>query len=299
MRQLIFIFFTLVCSLSMSGLCLAKDVGNMAKATNDQSIERATEALHSQKDIVRVRGSYTMSNLLGKLARQFNKQFEQGHVNVFGSGTEDGIKGLLDGTVDVAMVARLLEKPEKAKLRDSDVKVARRLMGWDGVAVFIHPSNPLQTLSMEQLRKVYTGGYTSWKQLGGPDLPIEVFSGDPNVLGNSVFFKNYVLKNAPMSPEVRIRPLSDTVVKLVANKKYGIGYASLYKIKELSPTFKVKIMGIKEEKTKLAVKPSKETVADRSYPLIRPLFLYYPREKCGDKCMGFIEHCATMGLGLR
>ena len=117
-----------------------------------------------------------------------------------------------------------MKAPEKSKLRDRyatsgvEIPVAR-----DGLSVYVHNTNPLTEISMEQLRDVFLGKITNWKDLGGPDNRIIVYSRE-NSSGTYVFFKDNVLAGRDFTPRAQTMPGTASVVNAVTKEKFGIGY---------------------------------------------------------------------------
>ena len=122
------------------------------------------------------------------------------------------------------MSSRAMKAPEKSKLRDRyattgvEIPVAR-----DGLSVYVHSSNPLTEISMDQLRDVFLGKITNWKDLGGPDNRIIVYSRE-NSSGTYVFFKDNVLAGRDFTPRAQTMPGTASVVNAVTKEKFGIGY---------------------------------------------------------------------------
>ena len=96
-------------------------------------------------------------------------------------------------------------------------------MARDGLSVYVNAANPLGELSMDQLKLIFTGKITNWKELGGPDAKIIVYSRE-NSSGTYVFFKEHVLKNADYTSRAQSMPGTAAVVNAVAKEKHGIGY---------------------------------------------------------------------------
>jgi phosphate transport system substrate-binding protein len=139
-----------------------------------------------------------------------------------------------------------------------EIPVAR-----DGLSVYVNASNPLGEITMDQLKLIFTGKVTNWKELGGPDAKIVVYSRE-NSSGTYVFFKEHVLKNADYTVRAQSMPGTAAVVNAVAKEKFGIGY------------------GVKKDSDSAAIPPDEAHVKDGSYPLSRPLFFYLRNKPTGD-----------------
>ena len=135
--------------------------------------------------------------LLGqRWAEMYMKRKPETTVQVTGGGSGTGISALINGTTDICQASREMKDAEKEKLRDRyattgvEIPVAR-----DGLSVYVNAANPIKELSLAQLKLIFTGKITNWKELGGADAKIIVYSRE-NSSGTYVFFKEHVLKNA-------------------------------------------------------------------------------------------------------
>jgi phosphate transport system substrate-binding protein len=145
----------------------------------------------------------------------------------------------------------------------------------DGLSIYVHESNPVQSLSLEQLRRIYTGGLVNWKDVGGRDAPILLYSRENNS-GTYVYFKDHVLLGRDYSARCQTLPGTAAVVNAVARDANGIGYGGAAYGKG------VREIGVSREAGSPAVMPSAETVKDGSYPITRHLYLYTRTRPAGD-----------------
>ena len=225
---------------------------------------------------VTVKGSDTMVILGQRWAEDFMHKNPDAQIQVTGGGSGTGISALINGTTDVCMSSRAMKAPEKAKLRDRynttgvEIPVAR-----DGLSVYVHTSNPLTEISMPQLRDVFLGKITNWKDLGGPDASIIVYSRE-NSSGTYVFFKENVLAGRDFSPRAQTMPGTASVVNAVTKEKLGIGYGGAAYAKGL------KILKLKKDADSPAIAPDMASVTSGTYPLARPLFFYVRNKPSGD-----------------
>jgi phosphate transport system substrate-binding protein len=228
-----------------------------------------------------VKGSDTMVILGQRWAEEFMKKNPGQTVAVTGGGSGVGISALINGTTDIAQASRSMKSAEKQKLRDRyattgvEIPVAK-----DGLAVYVHASSPLTEISMAQLKGIFTGKITNWKDIGGPDSPIIVYSRE-NSSGTYVFFKEHVLQGMDFSARAQTMPGTASVVNAVSKEKNGIGYGGAAYAKG------IKVLKVKGD-SGTAVAPSDATVKDGSYPLSRPLF-FYTRNKPTGPIQSFID----------
>ena len=225
---------------------------------------------------VTVKGSDTMVVLGQRWAEEYMKKNPSTTMQVTGGGSGTGISALINGTTDVCQSSRSMSAAEKEKVRDRynttgvEIPVAR-----DGLSVYVGAQNPVNELSLDQLKLVFTGKITNWKELGGPDAKIIVYSRE-NSSGTYVFFKEHVLKNADYTPRAQTMPGTAAVVNAVAKEKFGIGYGGAAYAKG------IKILKIKKDAASPGVLPELANVKDGSYGLSRPLFFYFRNKPSGE-----------------
>ena len=154
-------------------------------------------------------------------------------------------------------------------------------MAKDGLSVYVHESNPLSELTMAQLKAIFTGKVTSWKELGGADAKIIPYSRE-NSSGTYVFFKEHVLENADFTPRAQNMPGTAAVVNAVSKEKFSIGYGGAAYSKG------IKVLKIKKDAQRPRSLPPTRTIKDGSYPLSRPLF-FYTRAKPSPEIKAFTD----------
>jgi phosphate transport system substrate-binding protein len=225
---------------------------------------------------ITVKGSDTMVLLGQRWAEEYMAKHASATIQVTGGGSGTGISALINGTTDICQASREMKAEEKGSLKDKyksdavETPVAR-----DGLSVYVNATNPVKQLSMDQLRLVFTGKITNWKELGGKDAKIVVYSRE-NSSGTYVFFKEHVLKNADYTPRAQSMPGTAAVVNAVARDKNAIGYGGAAYAKGIF------VVPIKKDDSSPAVTPDLAHVQDGSYPLSRPLFFYLRDKPAGD-----------------
>ena len=225
---------------------------------------------------VTVKGSDTMVILGQRWAEKFMNANSGQVIMVTGGGSGTGIAALINGTTDICESSRAMKPAEKEKLRDRynnsgvEIPVAR-----DGLAVYVAASSPLTEISIPDLKGIFTGKITNWKQLGGPDANIIVYSRE-NSSGTYVFFKESVLGGADFTPRAQTMPGTAAVVNAVSKEKFGIGYGGAAYAKG------IKILKVKKDASSPAINPDKGTVLNGTYPLARPLFFYLRAKQTGE-----------------
>jgi phosphate transport system substrate-binding protein len=231
---------------------------------------------------VTVKGSDTMVVLGQRWAEEYMKKHAATTIQVTGGGSGTGISALINGTTDVCEASRAMKDAEKKQLADKagtppvEIPVAK-----DGLSVYVNDSNPINELTMNQLKAIFTGKVTSWKELGGADSKIIPYSRE-NSSGTYVFFKEHVLQNADYTPRAQAMPGTAAVVNAVVKEKFGIGYGGAAYAKG------IKVLKIKKDEATPAVAPDDATIKNGTYPLSRPLF-FYVRAKPSAEISAFTD----------
>lgn len=232
-----------------------------------------------------VKGSDTLVILAQRWAEEYMKKNPAKKVQVTGGGSGVGIAALINGTTDIANASRSIKDDEKAKVRDRfNVLPVETAVAKDGVALYVHESNAVQQLTIKQLHDIYAGDVTNWKDLGGADAPIVLYSRE-NSSGTYVFFKENVLKGDDYASAAQTLPGTAAVVNAVAREKNGIGYGGAAYAKGVR---EVKVVGADGQ----GYTPSAENVATGKYPLSRSLFMY-TRGKPSGEAAEFIGFCLS------
>ena len=148
-------------------------------------------------------------------------------------------------------------------------------MARDGLAIYVHSSNPVQELTLAQIREIYTGRITNWKAVGGSDEPIIIYSRE-NSSGTYVYFREVVLLNKDFSPRAQTLQGTAAVVNAVSKDSNGIGYGGAAYAKG------VKFAKVKKDDKSQAYWPSLETVRSGEYPISRYLYFYMRADPKGD-----------------
>ncbi len=223
---------------------------------------------------VTIKGSDTMVILGQRWAEAFMKKNPAIKLQVTGGGSGVGLSALINGTTDIAMSSRPMKEAEDQKVRKQYKNPATQIaVARDGVTFYVHESNKVEALTEEQLRGIYLGDITNWKDVGGADAPIIVYSRE-NSSGTYVFVKDHVLQGEDYTSSAQTLPGTAAVVNAVSKEKNGIGYGGAAYAK-----------GIRELKIKKgaeAVAASEENIKSGKYPLSRDLFFYLRAAPAGD-----------------
>ena len=216
----------------------------------------------------RIKGSDTVLPIAQQTAEAYMDSVPQARVTVTGGGTGVGISALLDGTTDIAMASRAIKFSEKMKAKAAGEDLQEVIIAYDALAVVVHPSNPVSRLTREQLEAIFRGKITNWKDVGGDDRKIVVYSRETSS-GTYEFFKESVLKNKNYMAGSLSMPATGAIIQSVSQTKGAIGYVGLAYI---SPRIKTIAVSYGNG---LYAQPNLKNAIDKSYPIVRPLYYYY------------------------
>jgi phosphate transport system substrate-binding protein len=216
---------------------------------------------------ITVKGSDTMVRLGQRWAEEYMKTHPDVVIQVSGGGSGTGIAALLNGTTDICEASRDMTPKEYADAKSKGINPYRVSMALDGIAVFLNDFNPVKELNLDQLKGIYTGSITNWKDVGGPSHLIILY-GRENNSGTYSFFKEHVLKNEDYADQTQTLPGTAAVVNAVAKDQYGIGYGGLAWGKG------VRSVAVKKDDASPAIEPSVATVTGGTYPISRELYWF-------------------------
>lgn len=228
-----------------------------------------------------VKGSTTVQPIMQKAVEKFMAMPQNKGISISlsASGSGDGAKALIDGSTPLAMMSREMKASELAQAKDKGVNPKQIIIAYDCLTPIVHPSNAVKNLTLAQLKDIYTGKITDWKQVGGAPGPISVVSRDSSS-GTFEYWNEHVLKKERVFARAQMQASSGAVAQTVSKQKSAIGYVGLAYTK--NPALKaVSVEG---------VPGSVENTLNGTYPISRGLYLYTNGEPSGDvaKLVNFI-----------
>ena len=194
-------------------------------------------------------------------------------IAVTGGGSGTGIAALIAGTCEIAELSRNMKEGEITQARKNGIEPREITVALDGLAVVVHPQNPVSRLTVDQLAQIFTGTVTNWHDVGGPDLPIVLLSREVNS-GTHLYFKEHVLRRsraegkAEFAAGALMLPSSQAIADEVAQNPGAIGY---YGMGYLSR--RQKAVAVARHDAAPFVLPTVDTVVDGTYPISRPLLM--------------------------
>ena len=238
---------------------------------------------HAAAEIENI-GSDTLLEVAGALAEKYGAMKPEVPISVSGGGSGVGVAALIANDCEIANCSRPLKDKEIANAKKNGVEPKQHRIGFDGIAVFVHKDNPIQSLTMDQLKAIFGEGgqIESWTDLGmdmGDDAANVIQLGSrQNNSGTYECFREKVLgKKGRFKQRCNNLNGSKDVVEFCAGSKSAIGYSGLaYKTDE------VRIVPVAPAEGTAAISPEVDTVQNSTYPIARPLFMYTNGEPQGE-----------------
>ena len=228
----------------------------------------ATLAASAFAGNITVKGSDTLVILAQKWAEVYMGQHPDVKIQVSGGGTGIGFAALQSQTTDLCDASRKAKAAEIANcLKAFGARPTEYKVALDGLSVYVNPENPLTALTVSQVGDIFTGKITNWKEVGGPDAPITVYSRE-NSSGTYEFFKEHVLKGKDFAASAQTMPGTAAIVQAVVKDKNGIGYGGA------AYGGSSKMLNIKKTDASPAIAPTEENVESGTYPIWRHLYVY-------------------------
>ena len=232
----------------------------------------------AQANRIIVDGSTTVGPIAKAFAEYFMSKNPGVNITVGESGSGNGAKSLVNGMCDVATMSRFMKNEEFKAAVAKGVYPVGTVVAIDGLAIVVHPSSPVQGLTIEQIRNIYTGRITNWKEVGGPNVAIVVISRDTNS-GTYESFESLVMNKQKISDKAEYVGSSGAIRARVQSTPAAIGYVGLGFVDKTVKALKVN-----------GVVPDNATVISGEYPIARPLFMFTNGvPKPGSKLYSFLN----------
>jgi phosphate transport system substrate-binding protein len=236
------------------------------------------------RTLIQNKGSDTLVNVAQAWAEAYPEVNPEVAVAVSGGGSGTGIAAMINGTVDIANASRKMKAKEIELAEQHGQHPVEHVVGYDALAVFINPNNPVKSMTFEELKNIYGRDpkVRNWADMGitvpGCDSGEIVVASRQNNSGTYAYFKETILgKGGKYRQGTLDMNGSKDVVDLVEKTPCAIGYSGL-----AYATDHVKMVCVAEKEGVACIEPSVKTASDRSYPIARPLFMYTNGEPEGD-----------------
>lgn len=224
---------------------------------------------------ITVKGSDTMVILAQRWAEKYMSTHPQIVIQVTGGGSGTGISALINGTTDICNASRPMKQSEREKLKQRYGSLGVEIKSaMDGLSIYVNEASPVKELSLQQLKDIYTGKVTNWKDVGGPSQKIIVY-GRENNSGTYVYFMDDVLMGEDYTASMESMPGTAAVVNAVAKDKGGIGYGGAAYGKG------IREIKVKKDAGSKAYPPTLEYIKSGEYPISRFLYMYVKSRPTG------------------
>jgi phosphate transport system substrate-binding protein len=177
-------------------------------------------------DKIVIDGSTTVGPIAKAFAEYYMAANPEVNITVSESGSGNGAKSLMNNTCDVAAMSRPMKDSEFKAAVDKGIKPVAHVVALDGLPILIHPSNPVQDLTIEQIRNIFLGNITNWKEVGGPDRQIVTISRDTNS-GTYETFAEIVMDHQKIGEKCEYVGSNGAIRQRVQSTPAAIGYAGL------------------------------------------------------------------------
>jgi phosphate transport system substrate-binding protein len=237
---------------------------------------------------VKVLGSTSVLPFAEMEAEEYEKSYPDRRVAVEGGGSTAGLQAAADGFADIGTCSRELSDQEKQQtfkvmttapdgsVTETEVRYQTTVIARDGLAVVVHPSNPINDLTLDQIRLIFAGDITNWREVGGPDAPIRPITREDGS-GTREAFQKLIMRKTRIWSRALTQESNGSVKELVKNDPYGIGYMSLGLVGGELKSLKIS-----------GATPTAAEVAAGRYTLVRP-FNFVTRGPPGPRAQAFID----------
>jgi phosphate transport system substrate-binding protein len=219
---------------------------------------------------ITIKGSTTVLPIAQAAAEVFMEKHPSVNISVQGGGSGVGITSLIEKTCDIADSSRKIKDEETAKAKGNGVDVNEITIAMDGIAMIVHPSNKISSLTRQQIKDIYTGKVSDWSELGVAKGKIVVLSRDTSS-GTYESFETLALNKEKVRPDALINASNQAIATIVANTPGAIGYIGHGYLSK-----KVKAVTVD------GIECSRENILSTKYPLSRALYMYTNGKPAGD-----------------
>ena len=217
---------------------------------------------------ITVKGSDTLVILAQKWAERYMQKTPDTRIQVTGGGSGIGFAALQNKTTDLANASRKIKSKEtEACVKAFGKRPTEYKVALDGLSVYVNDANSVAALSLKQLDDIFTGRVKNWREVGGSDAPITIYSRE-NSSGTYEFFKEHVLKGKDFAATAQTLQGTAQVIQNISKEKNGIGYGGG------AYGSGVKHLKIKKDESSPAIEPTEENVVNGTYPIWRYLYIY-------------------------
>lgn len=251
------------------------------------------------QNVIHVASPGSMFGRMHTVSKLFMKDQPQIKVDFMRSADVNAaFSALIDKSADVALTTRRITPAEEQLAKSKGLELTGQVIGHGGIVIVTPSRNPLEELTADQVRKIFSGEYTNWNQAGGPAEPITVVRVGETYPGTVFFMQEDFLGGIPFTANAVVVPEFAAVVRKVAATPGAVGFVRIRDAFESPIPYEmdVKALKIKKDAAAPAIKPSRATIGDASYPIRRPYYVYY-ESKAEAKIVKYVEFVHKKGWG--
>ena len=221
---------------------------------------------------VSISGSTSVGPLMEKIQEKYEEENNNITLEIQQNGSGAGIKDVIGGVSEIGMSSRELKDEEKGSVKGTTI-------AYDGIALLVNPNNPVKNISLEDVKNVYTGKMTNWKELGGTDSPIVVVSREEGSGTRDAFQEIVGYASEELTKDASISDGSGAVKTTVAGNENAIGFASFEYIDSTVAALQVD-----------GVEPTAQNVKDAKYKISRPFLLVTKEDTLTENGQKLIDY---------
>ncbi len=219
--------------------------------------------------VIRIKGSDTMLKLTENLAEEYMKNHPGISIYIDGGGTTEGVRSLIRGTADVSIASRNLKPEESKQLANYYGTLGIVfLVAKDALSIYLHPDNPVNDLTLDQLKNIYLCRIKNWKDVGGRDEPIILVTRNLNS-GTHLYFKEHILGGTDYCKNAISKLTTQNVVDFISENRNAIGYGGI--------SYGTNLIHSQID----GVEPVQKNAQNNSYPITRYLHFFTAKEPKG------------------
>ncbi len=267
------VLILVVIGLVFLGIGCAGKNNESPSAQNTSSGGTPVQGANAGAQSISVKGSDTMLPIAQVEAEEFMTINSEKSVTVTGGGSGVGIAALIDGQVDIATASREITSDETEAAKKNGINPVEHLVAYDGITVIVNPANPVSKLTFDQLRGIYNGSISNWKDVGGEDKPIVAITRDSSS-GTYKDFQKDVLLGDEYRTDAITQPATGGIVSEVSQNQNAIGYIGFAYLDSRTKALSL-------DKGNGSVSPTTENILSGAYPLSRSLYFYTNGETSG------------------
>lgn len=224
-----------------------------------------------------IKGSTTVLPISQLAVEAYMKAHPDVNISLSGGGSGNGIKAIIDGSTDIANASRFIKDKEVSLANEKGVYPVPFAVAYDSIIPVVHPGNSLSNITLAQLKDIYMGKITNFKEIGGPDLKIVICSRDTSS-GTYETWEEKVMEKERVTPAAQVMASNGAIAQTVSSNKYAIGYIGIGYLNASVKALKVN-----------GVEGTKESTLNGTFPISRPLFMFTNGWPKGDT-LNFVNY---------